>query len=188
MNRSLATMTPEELGELFPVIISSPDPRWGRLYQREKERIKKALGGKNIVRIQHIGSTAVPGLVAKPTIDILLEVPEKIDAQWIVEKMERLEYHYIARPENPAPHMMFAAGYTVHGFKGQAYHVHVRYGGDWDELYFRDYLRAHPDVAKEYGELKIGLAQIHRNDREAYTGKKTAFIQGITVRARMEKT
>jgi GrpB-like predicted nucleotidyltransferase (UPF0157 family) len=84
--------------------------------------------------------------------------------------------------------MMFAKGYTLHGFKGQAYHVHVWYGGDWDELCFRDYLKAHPDIAREYGVLKVRLSETYRNDREGYTDKKTVFIKRITAKARKEKS
>jgi len=62
--------------------------------------------------------------------------------------------------------------------------VHVRYSGDWDELYFRDYLRANPAAASEYGELKVQLAEENRNDREGYTNKKSDFIKRITQIAR----
>jgi GrpB-like predicted nucleotidyltransferase (UPF0157 family) len=62
----------------------------------------------------------------------------------------------------------------------------VRYRGDWDEPYFRKYLRRHPEIAREYGDLKIRLAEEYRNDRETYTEKKTDFIRRIVVLARME--
>lgn len=80
--------------------------------------------------------------------------------------------------------MMFLKEYTENGFQGQAYHIHVRYSGDWDEIYFRDYLLANPDVAKEYGELKVQLAKQYKNDREEYTKSKTEFIKRITEVAR----
>lgn len=177
----------EELGELFPIIISEPDCNWITLFQKEEKKIRKALGKQNIIRIEHIGSTAVPNLKAKPTIDILLEVPVSIDKEFVVEKLKKLDYHYIPKPENPAPHMMFAKGYTPTGFKGQAYHIHVRYSGDWDELYFRDHLKLHPEVAGEYGELKIRLSMEYKNNREEYTDKKSDFVKRITKIARKEK-
>lgn len=65
--------------------------------------------------------------------------------------------------------MMFMKGYTPNGFKGQSFHIHVCYKGDWDELYFRDYLLRHSDIAKEYGSLKYKLMKKYKNDREAYT-------------------
>jgi GrpB-like predicted nucleotidyltransferase (UPF0157 family) len=84
----------------------------------EESRIRRALGNQNILRIEHIGSTAVPHLKAKPTIDILLEVPDAFDKDRMVNKLKKLHYHFIPKPENPPPHMMFAKGYTLKGFKG----------------------------------------------------------------------
>ena len=187
VRKSIGDMTNKELGGLFPIIIAEPDSRWPKLFEREKNKIRKALGKRNTIRIEHIGSTAIPRLKAKPTIDILLEVPGLMDSDGAIKKLKKLGYHYIPKPENPPPHMMFAKGYTIHGFKGQAYHIHVRYRGDWDELYFRDYLKSHLDVAREYGELKVRLSRTYRNDREAYTDKKNSFIKRITRMARKEK-
>jgi GrpB-like predicted nucleotidyltransferase (UPF0157 family) len=97
-----------------------------------------------------------------------------------------LGYHYINKPENQPPHMMFVKGYTTNGFVGQAYHVHVRYTGDWDELYFRDYLKKNNDIAKEYENLKIKLAIEFRNDREKYTEGKTDLVKRINNLAHKE--
>ena len=173
-------MTPEELGQLFPIILSEPNPDWNKFFETEKKRIERILGLENIIRIEHIGSTAVADLIGKPTIDILVEIPEKTDNQQVINRIKSLGYYFILRPENPAPHMMFTRGYTKDGYKGQVYHIHVRYAGDWDELYFRDYLRQHPEIASEYAELKKDLAKEYRNDREGYTDAKTDFIKRIT--------
>jgi GrpB-like predicted nucleotidyltransferase (UPF0157 family) len=183
-NTHLNEMTNEELGKLFPVIISDPDPEWSRMFREEKIRIRKALGKRNIVKVEHIGSTAVPGLKAKPTIDILLEIPVTADKENIVEKLAGLNYLFTSKPENPAPQMMCMKGYTLNGFVGQSYHIHVRYPGDWDELVFRDYLRAHPDAASEYEALKVRLAIRYKNDREGYTEGKTEFVRKIITMAR----
>jgi len=184
VNRKLDLMTAEELGMLFPVIISEPDPAWPELFLAEKTDMEKVLGTGSIIRIEHIGSTAVPGLKAKSTIDILLEIHESADTDDLKAGLTGMGYHFIPMPENPAPHMMFVKGYTVNGFRGQAYHVHVRYSGDWDEPYFRDYLKLHPDTAREYEELKILLAEEYKNDRDGYTEAKTEFIKRITGIAR----
>jgi GrpB-like predicted nucleotidyltransferase (UPF0157 family) len=184
MTKQLDQMNTEELGMLFPIIISEPDPRWIDLFKAEELEIEKAIGRQNIIRIEHIGSTAVPDLKAKPTIDILLEVPESIDTAMVIERLKESGYHYTPKPENPAPHMMFMKGYSIHGFEGQAYHVHVRYCGDWDEIYFRDYLKSNPVIAQEYEDLKMRLAHEFKNDREEYTSKKTHFIKRITEMAR----
>jgi GrpB-like predicted nucleotidyltransferase (UPF0157 family) len=184
MNRPLDEMTPEELGVLFPVILADPDPGWTRLYQLEKEEIARSLGAGRALTIEHIGSTAVPGIKAKPTIDILIEVPESTEDDRLIGRLRQMGYHYIPRLDNPPPHMMFVKGYTRAGYKGQAYHLHVRYPGEWDEIRFRDYLVSHPVVAREYEDLKIRLSAAFRNDREGYTEAKTEFIRAVIEKSR----
>jgi GrpB-like predicted nucleotidyltransferase (UPF0157 family) len=186
MDKRLDDMTNDELGELFPIIISEPDPNWAILFHEEESRIKHAVGKANILSIEHIGSTAVSNLKAKPTIDILLIVPAEIDHELLIERLKGIDYHFIPKPENPAPHMMFVKGYTIEGYRGQAYHVHVRYQGDWDELHFRDYLQSHPDITQEYSELKVRLSEEYPNDREGYTNKKAIFIERVVRMARSE--
>lgn len=80
--------------------------------------------------------------------------------------------------------MMFMKGYTPQGFRGQAYHLHVRYAGDWDEPIFCHYLQSHPVLAHEYGELKLKLKQVYEHDRDAYTKGKTEFIRQVIRLAR----
>jgi GrpB-like predicted nucleotidyltransferase (UPF0157 family) len=98
--------------------------------------------------------------------------------------MKSAGYLFIERPDKPPPHMMFVKGYTPEGFKGQAFHVHVRYTGDWDEIRFRDYLIGNPSMAEAYTELKKQLAQQFPNDRDAYTEAKTEFIEKVNTLAR----
>ena len=76
--------------------------------------------------------------------------------------------------------MMFMKGYTPNGFFGQAFHVHVRYPGDWDEIYFRDFLRTHPEAAAEYASLKHQLKKQFEFDRDGYTRAKSDFIRYYT--------
>lgn len=179
-------MSHEELGRLFPIILSEYDPDWPALYAAEKERIEHALDNHTIKRISHIGSTAIPGIIAKPTIDILLEVSDDCDRGELIRRFAEIGYLYDHQPRNPPPHMMFMKGYTPEGFAGQAYHVHVRYSGDWDELYFRDFLILHPDVAEQYGRLKCRLRECYEFDREAYTEGKAEFIRSVVEKARDE--
>lgn len=186
MSKSLDEMTNEELWKLFPIIICNHDPVWKENYLLEKAVIEKAIGIDNISRINHFGSTAVPDLVAKPTIDILVEIKDTADTEKLIINMKEAGYIYSPQPDNPAPHMMYMKGYTTEGFKGQAYHVHVRYSGDWDELYFRDYLFSHPDVADEYGKLKLELKKKFEYNRDGYANAKTDFIKKITKLARTE--
>lgn len=177
--RSLHDMTTEELGKLFPVIITDYSLRWVDLYNKERQKIINSFLQSEILKIDHIGSTAVPGLKAKPAIDILMQISEQADIQKLKNVFSSLGYQYTRQSYNPPPHMMFVKGYTTHGYEGQAYHVHVRYKGDWDEIRFRDYLIAHRDIAIEYEDLKLGLAEKYRNNREAYTGSKTDWIERI---------
>ena len=180
MNKSLDEMTNVELGKLFPIILSDYMPVWEKNYLKEKSVLEHLIGLSNIIRISHIGSTAVPGLISKPTIDVLVEIIDDIDTIKLISNMQKEGYRYLEQPKNPPPHMLFVKGYTEEGFKGQVFHIHVRYGGDWDELYFRDYLLTHPKTAAEYGRLKMGLKQKYEYDRDAYTNAKTDFIQRIT--------
>lgn len=179
-------MTNEELWKLFPIILRGHDPRYAERYRRESDDIAKAVGEGNIVRMNHIGSTAVPGLTAKPTIDILLEITKNCGTEKLKENLISIGYIFTAQPGNPAPHMMFLKGYTPKGFKGQAFHLHVRYPGDWGELYFRDYLSEHKDIADEYGRLKAELLKTYKHDRDGYTEAKTEFISRYTNIAREE--
>ncbi len=179
-------MTNEELWVLFPIILSEHRAEWTKFYEQEKDTIISALGTKNMYRINHIGSTSVPGLIAKPTIDILLEIPTDTDILSLTAALISAGYICNTQPNNPAPHLMFMKGYTPQGFRGQAVHLHVRFPGDWNELYFRDYLRSHPETAKSYGKLKQNLQLRYEHDRDAYTEAKTDFIQEATRLARKE--
>jgi GrpB-like predicted nucleotidyltransferase (UPF0157 family)/SAM-dependent methyltransferase len=139
--------------------------------------------GDSVLRISHIGSTAVPNLIAKPTIDILLEVKEDTDLTSITEILTNMGY-VVNTPKSDI--IVYLKGYTSQGFVGQAFHIHVRHLDDWDNFYFRDYLIEHPETAKEYGELKQKLLTKFENDRDGYTAAKSEFIGRITALAREE--
>lgn len=183
MAKDLDKMTTDELGQLFPIIIADYNPDWPRLASIESRNILKAIGKDVLTKIEHIGSTAVPGLCAKPTIDFLLEIPE-INCDLLIRQLGKIDYHFIPKPENPPPHMMFAKGYSESGITGQTYHIHVRYPGDWDEIVFRDYLIKNKSVKAEYSRLKKILADKFKYNREKYTESKSAFIKKTTLIAR----
>jgi len=185
--KELSQMSDKELWRLFPIILSDHNPEWKAKYI-EEERILKQRIGDQIIRIDHIGSTAVPKLIAKPTIDILIQIKEDADKEKLICDIESLGYIYSPQPGKPAPHMMFMKGYTFEGFHGQVFHLHVRHRGDWDELYFRKYLQFHPNAVEEYGKLKLLLKEKYEFDRDAYTNAKTEFIKRITDKARKEMT
>lgn len=177
--KDLHKMSTQELGQLFPINITDYSDTWPGLYREEAKFITNAFTQTEVLKIDHIGSTAIPGLKAKPTIDILLQVTQQIDIQKLKDIFKSLGYQINEHPENPAPHLTFVKGYTNQGFKGQAYHVHIRYLGDWDEIRFRDYLIKHKEIANEYEALKLELADKYPNDREAYTDSKTKWIEKI---------
>jgi GrpB-like predicted nucleotidyltransferase (UPF0157 family) len=105
-----------------------------------------------------------------------------IDIDRLIKNMASIGYiHVKSASEN-----VFLKGYTAKGFCGQAFHVHVRYPGDWDELYFRDYLRQHTEIAEEYGKLKTILKKKFEFDRDSYSAAKTNFIRSITRLAKSE--
>ncbi len=189
-SNKLEKLSPKELGKLFPIIIVEPNQKWNNIYETEKKEIIRILGEK-VIRIEHFGSTAVPNLEAKPTIDILVEIPksEKNKSE-ITERMKSEGYNFIPRNDCPPPYIMFVKGYTNEGFKGQSYHIHMaekEHNGLWDRLYFRDYLINHKEVANEYEKIKQKLAEKYKYDREAYTEGKTEFIKAITEKAKRQK-
>jgi len=186
MAKNLDKMTTDELGQLFPIIIVEYNPDWPRLASIEFGNIFEAVGKDVITRLEHIGSTAVPGLCAKPTIDLLLEIFEFTNCDLLIKQLHKIGYHFIPKPENPKPHMMFAKGYSESGINGQTFHIHLRYPGDWDEIVFRDYLISNHDAALNYADLKRVLADQYVNDREKYTDNKTDFIKRVLQLARLK--
>lgn len=86
----------------------------------------------------------------------------------------------------PVLRLVFNKGYTLDGFAENVYHLHIRYLNDWDELYFRDYLLGHPDVAVQYGNLKLKLWKEYEHNRDGYTEAKTEFVKRYTEKAKFE--
>jgi GrpB-like predicted nucleotidyltransferase (UPF0157 family) len=160
------------------------DPRWPTLFDEEAKRLRAALDPSLISGLEHFGSTAVPGLSAKPIIDILIAVRSLADAQTsFVEALRKLDYVYWA--DNPKKdRMFFVKGMPPFGSR-RSHHVHVTetHGEMWQRLAFRNYLRAHPGEAEIYEQLKRRLATEHQTDREAYTDAKSAYIESVMRKA-----
>jgi GrpB-like predicted nucleotidyltransferase (UPF0157 family) len=186
MGKTLSEMSLEELWELFPIILKEHNPAYKEWYKEEKDEIIKALGWYAIRRINHIGSSSVTGLISKPTVDILLEVDLTCDIGQLKQKLTKAGWILMSFTDNPELKMAFNKGYTPEGFAERIFHLHLRYLGDWDELYFRDYLMAHKEVADKYGTLKQGLKERYEHDRDGYTEAKTDFITEHTKKAREE--
>lgn len=168
-------MTLAELWELFPIVLAAYNPDWPEWANEEVLELSTLLRDYNPI-INHIGSTAIPGIQAKPIIDILVEINPDADWQLIIEKMEAAGYISMSVSDS---RMSFNKGYTPAGYADKVFHIHFHISGDNDEIRFRDYLIAHPEVAKEYEILKLSLLPKYRNDRDGYTEAKTAFVRSV---------
>jgi GrpB-like predicted nucleotidyltransferase (UPF0157 family) len=157
------------------VNLSPHREEWHELFAAEAGQLTAA-ADKHALAIEHIGSTAICGIAAKPIIDIALAVREIADVEHIIQPFGNLGYVY--RGENGIPDRH----YFRKGSLRRTHHLHVvTYGSDlWrNHLLFRDYLRAHPQIAAQYENLKRELAQTHQENREAYTEGKTEFIENV---------
>jgi len=158
------------------------DPEWPTIFRAEKGRIRAAFGGL-AKDIQHVGSTAVPGLAAKPIIDILLALEDLTETSAYLVRLEELGYANVPHNED-AERRFFLKGMP------RTHHVHVvRFGGwtYWKHLLFRDYLLDHPSTVKEYELLKRTLAERFRDDRSSYTEDKSEFIESVIAQAVKER-
>lgn len=162
-------MTAEEPIQLVP-----PDPAWPARFERERAALEEAIGKWVRGGIHHVGSTAVAGIEAKPIIDVLAGVPDLETARACFQPLAALDYLY-------APYL----AEEMHWFckphpARRTHHLHLVPAGSKryrDELAFRDLLRADPEIVGRYAALKRKLAARHRDDREAYTEAKAAFVR-----------
>ena len=181
MRRTLSEMTLEELWQLFPISLTAPDERWKSRYAEMEEKLKAAFSGIPIRRISHIGSTAIGTIWAKDIVDILVEIEPGADMEKAASVAEDVGFLRMSEEEN---RISMNYGYTENGFSEKVYHLHLRFSGDNDELYFRDYMTQHPELAKAYESLKLELWKRFEHDRDGYTNAKTEFIRSATAKAR----
>lgn len=177
LSNPLLRMSLAELWELFPIILSPFDPLRKEWFEEEKLLLLQRLPSDKVQRISHIGSTAIGGIWTKPIVDILVEVEHTTSLLQIKEML--LQAGYLCMNESPT-RLSFNKGYTLQGFANKVFHLHLRYWGDNDELYFRDYLQEHLLVARQYEALKISLWKSYEHDRDAYTAHKTDFVRKYT--------
>ena len=169
-----------------PVVIVDYDPRWPEMFEAEKARILQAVG-EHVVAVEHVGSTAVPGLAAKPTIDIIAGVRRLEEARSCIGPLAAIGYEYVPEYELEMPERRY---FRKGPPESRTVHLHmVEIGGDfwWRHLTFRDYLRENREEARQYEALKRGLAAKHGSDREAYTDGKTAYIRSVEERSRKRR-
>lgn len=180
MKKSLSEMSLEELWQLFPIILKEHNTDYKEWYLTEKNIILNTLGLDTIKRINHIGSTSVEGLISKPTVDILLEIDSNTNIEEMKSKLIAAGWGLMTSSSTPNLNIIFQKGYTPEGFAEKVFHLHVRLLGDWNELYFRDYLLIHKGIAEEYGNLKEQLKEKYEHNRDGYTEAKTEFIMKYT--------
>jgi len=155
------------------VVIAEPDPAWPRRFEVERARIARALGDRAL-RIEHIGSTAVPGLAAKPIVDVLVEV-EAVDEARLAPPLEAAGYLLRVREED---HLMFRT-------RARDVNVHVWPAGSEEvsrHLAFRDRLRTSPEDRRAYEDLKRELAARDWDDMNHYAEAKSGLIREILAR------
>jgi GrpB-like predicted nucleotidyltransferase (UPF0157 family) len=150
------------------------DPSWPALFSQERERLLSLF--PQLIAVEHIGSTAVPGMPAKPIIDILAAVPSMAVADALFESILACAYttsrEFNATLTDRRWFMRSAGGHRTHHL-----HVVVHLGHVWEErLRFRDLLRQNPSLAQSYSQLKAELAVRFQHDREAYTNAKAEFV------------
>ena len=183
MEKELSDMTLTELWELFPIFLVEPNNQWNEYYGEIEAQLTELLAGYPDKRISHIGSTAIHGIWAKNIVDVMVEISQNADMKDIAQLLEQSGFTIMSAETN---RISLNMGYTKSGFADKVYHIHLRYTGDNDELYFRDYLNEHPAVAKEYETLKLQLWRLYEHNRDAYTDAKTDFISKWTAEARKE--
>lgn len=181
MGKELSEMSLEELWELFPIRLVAHSDKWKLYYDEIEILLKSRLFECPIERISHIGSTAIAGIWAKDIVDVLIEVSRDSD---IENTTEAIEMNGFVRMATEANRRTFNCGYMKGGFAEKVYHVHLRYIGDNDELYFRDYLNEHPQIAKEYETMKLQLWKQFEHNRDAYTNAKAEFVRKWTSEAK----
>lgn len=160
------------------------DPAWPGMFAAETRHLRDCLPSRLLRRIEHFGSTAIPGLAAKPIVDMLVEVSslEETKAS-IAPILEAQGYDYFWRATHGEAGPPFYAWFIKRNSAGvRTHHIHMveRDFEHWERLLFRDYLIEHAETAKEYEALKFALAREYPNDRIAYTNGKTEFVVRLT--------
>jgi len=155
--------------------------KWKELYKREEELLYSSIGNY-VLDIQHIGSTSIPGILAKPIIDIAVGLKSLDLVKKIIKPLKSIGYQYLGEKGVTNRHF-FVKGIE----KNRTHYLHVEKLGskNWkNHILFRDYLLKNKEAAKEYSQLKRELALKYKNDRDAYLTEKESFIQKIIKRAK----
>jgi GrpB-like predicted nucleotidyltransferase (UPF0157 family) len=163
------------------VRLHAPSLEWPLAFAREIERLRAAVG-EHVSMIEHVGSTSIPGMPAKPIVDMMAAVATLNSARALIPRLEVLDYEF--RPDAPPPDRVFFAKGPRHR---RTHHLSLAEPTSdyWARtLLFRDYLRTHPEAAQQYRSLKEDLARAHAEDRGSYTAGKAAFVESVLALAR----
>ncbi|MEG1924032.1 MAG: GrpB family protein [Clostridia bacterium] len=176
-NKDLCDMSLIEMWALFPISLTEHNANWKNWFNEEYERLLQILPLAPTLRVSHIGSTAVATIMAKPIVDIMVEIDKSCNIKDIKMLLENNGYGSMSECDD---RISLQKGYTKNGFVERVFHLHLRFFGDNDELYFRDYLLDNPKVAQEYETIKLELLKQYKYNTDAYTNAKTDFIGKIT--------
>jgi GrpB-like predicted nucleotidyltransferase (UPF0157 family) len=162
-----------------PVTVVDYDPNWPTQFERLKERVARSIP-EFVLRIEHVGSTAVTGLAAKPSVDLIIQLDDTAQLAIVIQRLGALGYRHEGD--------LGVAGREAFAVPpGEArHHLYVCLPGCAQlakQVAFRDYLRAHEGARTEYAALKCQLAKEHRNDRTTYTEAKAGFVARVLARA-----
>lgn len=168
-----------------PIILEKYNPKWPDFFLEERAKIEKALSHL-IVKIEHIGSTAIPGMGGNPVIDIMIGVQEKVDVEKCIPLLASIGYVLDPDRHEGFPERKSLDKYAI-GAKIHLYIIDIN-SEEWvRHILFRDHLRKNPDVARDYNKLKVELVKKYRYDREAYAKGKAKFIKKIEDKAKKER-
>ena len=156
------------------IVLVAADSGWAAAYARARDEILTLLPSPLLV--EHIGSTAVPGLAAKPVIDIIVLLPDMAPAHAAMPALAGLGYEF--RPEVSSPARLFLRRIGADGVRTHHLHIHTDPGDVQRHILFRDRLRADATTRLDYEALKHDLALRHADDREAYAKGMDAFVDG----------
>ena len=196
MAKKISELSMDEFKKTFPIILKEYNANYKDWYESEKKIILNAVNFQDVIRINHIGSSAVKGLIAKPTIDILMEIDGCCNVTKLIDDLKGIGYgnEIFTRRDDPM-RLLLGKGYSSEGYAEKVYHLHVRYLGNWDELYFRDFLRENPEVSTEYGKLKQNIIKdiekgiierVPNGMPNGYSNAKLAFVEKYSNIAKQE--
>lgn len=184
MSNPLYDLKKDDWNRLFPVHLENHNPQWSAVFQKEKELILSKIEHFKPILIEHVGSTSIPGIKAKPYIDILIVIEEELlFNEELTAVLATLGYTYFLVPKRDEieAYMSFGKGYNLEGKPEQIFHIHMCSENNITvkQREFRDFLKANPEQAKAYEKLKIASAEKFKNDRGGYVLSKNEFVQQV---------